>query len=327
MADRRSFWAWCMESEEPTDAERAELATRLSERYGVPLTPRPVPRAEDAELRPPRDHCPAGARSLVLDVDLRAGLPRLRRPLHRPDPGVQPRVPQPARRRRPPPRRGRAGGHARLVPRRRSHGHPLRRRVVGGLGGQPARGLRQLGHDRPRPPRPGARDRRHLPGRPHPGRRARPRARGPAAAPRLHAAPLPPVVPLLVARRLDRHPLGRPLRHEPHPHRRLRRVGPDAHPAGLVGVAPAARLRRRPVTRPHGDRQRGHPRHHHRGLDAHPGAGRPSGPRPASRSTAGRPATRRSARSCRPSCGRPTAASSTRPRPAAPPGSTASSRW
>ena len=48
-----------MESEEPTDAERAELATRLSERYGVPLTPRPVPRAEDAQLRPPRISVPA----------------------------------------------------------------------------------------------------------------------------------------------------------------------------------------------------------------------------------------------------------------------------
>ncbi|MEA3216956.1 MAG: alkyldihydroxyacetonephosphate synthase [Acidimicrobiia bacterium] len=54
MADRRSFWAWCMESEEPTDQERAELAGRLSERYGVSLQPRPVPRAEDAALRAPR---------------------------------------------------------------------------------------------------------------------------------------------------------------------------------------------------------------------------------------------------------------------------------
>src|SRR4051812_21778860 len=54
MGDRRSFWAWCMESEGPTDADRADLARRLSERYGVSLTPRPVPRAEDAQLRPSR---------------------------------------------------------------------------------------------------------------------------------------------------------------------------------------------------------------------------------------------------------------------------------
>ena len=54
MADRRSFWAWSMESEEPTDAQRADLAAHLSERFGVPLTARPVPRAEDARLRAPR---------------------------------------------------------------------------------------------------------------------------------------------------------------------------------------------------------------------------------------------------------------------------------
>ncbi len=54
MGDRRSFWAWCMESEEPTDAQRAALATSLSERYGTPITAAPVPRAEDAELRDPR---------------------------------------------------------------------------------------------------------------------------------------------------------------------------------------------------------------------------------------------------------------------------------
>ena len=38
MGDRRSFWAWCMESEEPTDAERAALAAQLSERYGTAIT-------------------------------------------------------------------------------------------------------------------------------------------------------------------------------------------------------------------------------------------------------------------------------------------------
>jgi alkyldihydroxyacetonephosphate synthase len=54
VSDRRSFWAWCLESEEPTDADRATLARRLSDQYGVALTPRPVPCAEDAELRAPR---------------------------------------------------------------------------------------------------------------------------------------------------------------------------------------------------------------------------------------------------------------------------------
>src|SRR5688500_3383205 len=58
MTERRSFWAWCMESEAPTDAERGALATRLSERSGTETTARPVPRAEDAELRPPRISVP-----------------------------------------------------------------------------------------------------------------------------------------------------------------------------------------------------------------------------------------------------------------------------
>ena len=54
MGDRRSFWSWCMESEEPTDSQRAELAKKLSDRYGTAIEAGPVPRAEDAELRPPR---------------------------------------------------------------------------------------------------------------------------------------------------------------------------------------------------------------------------------------------------------------------------------
>ena len=57
-ADRKSFWAWCMESEEPTDAERAKFARHLSERFGTSVTARPVPKAEDAELRPPRIQVP-----------------------------------------------------------------------------------------------------------------------------------------------------------------------------------------------------------------------------------------------------------------------------
>ncbi len=58
MTDRKSFWAWCMESEEPTDAERTRLAEELSERYGTAITARPVPKAADAELRAPRIKVP-----------------------------------------------------------------------------------------------------------------------------------------------------------------------------------------------------------------------------------------------------------------------------
>src|SRR5262245_36678332 len=55
---RRSFWAWCLESEEPSDAERADLARSLSERSGLSITPRPIPDLADAELRPPRIRVP-----------------------------------------------------------------------------------------------------------------------------------------------------------------------------------------------------------------------------------------------------------------------------
>ena len=54
MADRKSFWAWCLESEEPSDADRAALAARLSARYGTEITARPGPSLDDAELRAPR---------------------------------------------------------------------------------------------------------------------------------------------------------------------------------------------------------------------------------------------------------------------------------
>ncbi|MFQ5558268.1 MAG: FAD-binding oxidoreductase, partial [Acidimicrobiales bacterium] len=54
MADRMSFWAWGLESEEPTNRARAELAERLSKRFGVAIVPRPVPDLAHADLRPPR---------------------------------------------------------------------------------------------------------------------------------------------------------------------------------------------------------------------------------------------------------------------------------
>ena len=63
-----------------------------------------------------------------------------------------------------------------------------------------------------------------------------------------HPAPLPAVLRVLHPRRLDRHPLRRALRHEPHPHRRLRGVDPDASPpaarwsrGGSPAPAPAPR--------------------------------------------------------------------------------------
>ena len=66
MGDRRSFWAWCMESEEPTDADRAALAAKLSAQYGTEITAAPVPRRRTPSCAtrgcPCRTSLPSGAR-------------------------------------------------------------------------------------------------------------------------------------------------------------------------------------------------------------------------------------------------------------------------
>ncbi len=51
---RRSFWAWGMESDEPTAAQRLQLAERLSRAYGVPVEVPPIPASADLDLRQPR---------------------------------------------------------------------------------------------------------------------------------------------------------------------------------------------------------------------------------------------------------------------------------
>ena len=55
---KRSFWTWGLQSEEPTDAERAKHAAQLSERFGSEVVAPPIPSAEDLELRPPRIRIP-----------------------------------------------------------------------------------------------------------------------------------------------------------------------------------------------------------------------------------------------------------------------------
>jgi alkyldihydroxyacetonephosphate synthase len=54
MADRMSFWAWGLESEEPTNAAREALAQDLSQRFGVAVTAAPIPNLADAIMRAPR---------------------------------------------------------------------------------------------------------------------------------------------------------------------------------------------------------------------------------------------------------------------------------
>ena len=62
-SQRRSFWTWGLESEEPTDAQRRQHAGELSRRFGVEVVAPPIPHAEDLELRAPRVKAPASIAS------------------------------------------------------------------------------------------------------------------------------------------------------------------------------------------------------------------------------------------------------------------------
>ena len=108
-----------------------------------------------------------------------------------------------------------------------------------------------------------------------------PGARGAAARARPDAAPLPAVVRVLDARRLDRHARGRPLRHARTPTSttswsrcgRSRRAGvweSRRLPGSGAGPSPDR----------HADRLGGHPRRDHRGLGAGAGGARASRTRP-----------------------------------------------
>ena len=109
---------------------------------------------------------------------------------------------------------------------------------------------------------------RDQPRRAHPGRHPRAGARGGAEAARPHDPALSAELRVLDPRRLDRDPLGRPLRHALHPYRRLRRKPAHRHARGHHGEPPPARLRRRAEPRPPDHRLGGRARRDHRGLDA-----------------------------------------------------------
>ena len=66
---RRSFWAWGLESDEPTAAQVREAAARLSQRYGVAVAPAPPPRSADLRLRPPRIRPPASLAAICATDD------------------------------------------------------------------------------------------------------------------------------------------------------------------------------------------------------------------------------------------------------------------
>ncbi len=113
---------------------------------------------------------------------------------------------------------------------------------------------------------------RRIPGGADPGGGLGPGARGPASRARVHAAPLPPVVRVLHARRVDRNEGGRALRDALHAHRRPRRVGAGGDPGRPLGVEAASRLGSGAKPRSDAARLRGDPGGDHRGLGAGPGA-------------------------------------------------------
>ena len=97
--------------------------------------------------------------------------------------------------------------------------------------------------------RPRARGRPRLARRADPGRRHRPADRAAARRARDDAALLPAVVRALDARRLDRHPRRRALRHRADAHRRPRRVDPRGHARAARSGSRAGCPRRAPARR------------------------------------------------------------------------------
>ena len=167
--------------------------------------------------------------------------------------GLRGRFEHAARPRRPPARRARGRGVLEWAGARERGRHPLRRRHVRRRRRRAAvaDALRRRGHARPR--------RRSTACSRSTRSRARRASGAGALGPRLEeqlaparpdAAPLPAVVRVLDARRLDRDALRRPLRDALHAHRRLRRVDPRGHARRALGVAAAAGLGRGPVARP-----------------------------------------------------------------------------
>lgn len=59
MTARRSFWAWGLESDEPTPEQRIQAAERISKRYNVPVEAPPIPTIDRVNLRAPRVQPPS----------------------------------------------------------------------------------------------------------------------------------------------------------------------------------------------------------------------------------------------------------------------------
>ena len=63
--ERRSFWTWGYESDEPSDEHRKGMAAAVSKRLGVSVAPPPVPKLSDIGIRAPRLEVPSGLSEFV----------------------------------------------------------------------------------------------------------------------------------------------------------------------------------------------------------------------------------------------------------------------
>ena len=61
----RSFWTWGNVSDEPSDTERRKMAQVMSQRLGQEVTPPPIPKLEDVELRTSRIQVPGDLADFV----------------------------------------------------------------------------------------------------------------------------------------------------------------------------------------------------------------------------------------------------------------------
>ena len=66
---RRSFWAWGLEQDEPTEQQVREAAARLSQRYGVAVEPVEPPRSAGLRLRKPRISPPSSLAAICASDD------------------------------------------------------------------------------------------------------------------------------------------------------------------------------------------------------------------------------------------------------------------
>ena len=165
---RRSFWAWGMEDQQPSQEQYAAMGQRLFDRYGATVEPSKPPTDADLNLRKPRilPH-PQVAEFCSIDDHDRAAhnygrsfRDRIR--------GFNCQFPNPPRRNRVSPHRSGGCDRARLVLKLQHRSHPLRWRQYR-RGRRRTPGSQRGRNHRPHQPGPGAGNRRDITGGAHPG--------------------------------------------------------------------------------------------------------------------------------------------------------------